>query len=162
MKVLCGIDGYAHSTTAAAAAMNLAKRLGAQLTLYMVNPALPGRGARFYLWSDDHVRKILSEAGRRGRWSGVADVRCASQRARNIADAIVDYADEHEVDYIVVGASDRPAVLKLLSGSVSREVVAKANCPVVVVRRNRDRSDRRHRGGRPEPVVFHDIVPAVA
>src|SRR5215470_14470096 len=119
--------------------MDLAKRLGAQLTLYMVNPALPGRGARLYLWSDDHVRKILSEAGRRGRWLGVADVRCASQRARNIADAIVDYAD--------VGASDRPAVLKLLSGSVSREVVAKANCPVVVVRRNRDRSDRRHRGG---------------
>ena len=162
MRILCGIDGYAPAASAAAAAMDLAKRLDAQLTLYMVNPALPGRGARFYLWSDEHVRKILSEAGRRGRWSGVASVRCASQRANNIADAIVDYADEHEVDYIVIGTSDRPAVLKLIGGSVSREVVAKANCPVVVVRRNRERSDRRHRGGRPEPVVFHDIVPAVA
>ena len=162
MKVLCGIDGYAPSAAAAAAAMDLAKWLGAQLTFYMVNPALPGRGARFYLWSDEHVRKILAEIGRRGRWSGVADVRCASQRANSIAGAIVDYADEHEMDYIVIGTSARPAVLKLLSGSVSREVVAKANCPVVVVHRNRGRSDRRHRGGWPEPVVFHDIVPAVA
>jgi nucleotide-binding universal stress UspA family protein len=162
MRILCGIDGCEPSARAAGVAAELAKRLDALLTLYMVNPAIPGRGARLHLWSDEHVGSTLNEMVRRGRWSGVPNVNSASRRATNVADAIVDYADEHDVDYIVIGASRRPEVLKMLSGSISREVLAKANCPVVIVGRMRGQQPRQTRGGRPEPIVFHDTVHAVA
>ena len=161
-KILCGIDGRDHSARAAGVAAELAKTLNAQLTLYMVNPAIPGRGARLYLWSDEYLRRALDEMKRRATWSGVHAVVCKSRCANDVADAIVDYADRHEVDYIVVGASGRPGILKVLSGSVSREVVAKANCPVIVVRRTRASRDRDTPRGIHEPVVYHDAVVAVA
>ncbi len=161
-KILCGVDGCDHSARAAGVAAELAKKLNAQLTLYMVNPAVPGRGARFYLWSDEFLRETLYEMKRRATWSGALDVRCESRRAVDVADAIVSHADQHEVDYIVVGASGRPGILKILSGSVSREVVAKANCPVIVVRRTRAQRDRDTHRGIPEPVVYRDVMAAVA
>ncbi len=162
MKILCGIDGQAHSARAAGVAAELAKTLNAQLTLYMVNPAVPGRGARLYLWSDEYLLMTLDEMKRRATWAGAPAVACRSRRAGDVADAIVDYADRHEVDYIVVGASGRPGILKVLSGSVSREVVAKANCPVIVVRRTRAPQKRDTNRGIPEPVTYGDVAAAVA
>jgi nucleotide-binding universal stress UspA family protein len=161
-KILCGIDGRDHSARAAGVAAELAKTLNAQLTLYMVNPAIPGRGARLYLWPDEYVRSVLDEMRRRATWSGVPAVVCKSRRADDVADAIVDYADRHEVDYIVVGTSGRPGILKVLSGSVSRGVVAKANCPVIVVRRTRGLQNRDTHRGIPEPVTYGDVAAAVA
>src|SRR5262249_27997474 len=121
-KMLCGIDGQEHSARAAGVAFELAKKLCAELTLYMVNPALPGRGAPLYLWSAECIEKILGEALQRARWSGVLNVKCEDQHAISISDAIVAYSDQHEIDYIIIGASDRPGFVKVLSGSVSREV----------------------------------------
>lgn len=136
-KILCGIDDQAHSARAAAVATELARQLHAELTLCLVNPILPGRAAGFCRWPDEYVEKILDEAACRARWLGLSDVRYASQRAITVADAIVAYADEHDVDYIVVGTSERSRLSKWLAGSVSREVVAKAHCPVLIVRRVR-------------------------
>ena len=161
-KILCGVDGRDPSARAAGVAAELAKKLNAQLTLYMVNPAVPGRGARFYLWSDEFLRETLDKMKRRATWSGAPDVRCESRRAADVAEAIVDHADRHDVDYIVVGASDRPALLKILSGSVSREVIAKATCPVMVVRRTRAQPGSDTHRGIPEPIDYRDEIPAVA
>jgi len=162
MRILCGIDGHEPSVRTAGVAVELAKNLHAELTLYMVNPVIPGRGARLYLWSNEYVGNTLNEMVRRAIWSGAPDVKIASRRAPNIADAIVAHADEHACDYIVLGASRRPAVLRILSGSVSREVLAKANCPVMIVGRTRDQQTRPTHRGRPRPIEFHDTVPAVA
>jgi nucleotide-binding universal stress UspA family protein len=147
-KILCGIDGRDHTARAVTAAVGLAKKLDAELTLYMVNSAcLPGRGPIFYLWPDDYVERTLNEAAFRARWSGLAHVRCESDRTLDIADAIVAYADRQEADYIVLGASGRSELIKLISGSVTRGVTAKANCPVLIVRRTRDqRRDDEDRG----------------
>jgi nucleotide-binding universal stress UspA family protein len=161
-KMLCGIDGQEHSARAAGVAFELAKRLRAEVTLYMVNPALAGRGGPLYLWSAEYIERILDEAVQRARWSGVVNVKCEDQHAISISDAIVAYADQHEVDYIIIGASDRPGFVKVLSGSVSREVAAKANCPVLVVRRVRGQRQRRHDGGILERILSRETVPSVA
>lgn len=55
------------------------------------------------------------------------------------APAIVDYADEHEVDLIVMGTHGRRGVSRLLLGSVAEEVVRHAPCPVLTVRARKDR-----------------------
>jgi nucleotide-binding universal stress UspA family protein len=138
IKILCAIDDQEHSERAAMAAIDLAKRLSAELLFYMVNPSvLPGRGPVVHLWSDDYIESCLDEAVRRARRAGIFDVSTGTRRATNIADAIVAHADEHDIDYIVVGAGDRSRLMKAIGGSVSRDVAAKANCPVLVVRRVR-------------------------
>ena len=49
-------------------------------------------------------------------------------------EAILGYADTHDVDVIVVGSRGQGAVAATLLGSVSRAVLREARRPVVVVR----------------------------
>jgi nucleotide-binding universal stress UspA family protein len=48
-------------------------------------------------------------------------------------DAIVDRADEYDIDLVVMGTHGRRGMERLLSGSVSEEVVRRAPCPVFTV-----------------------------
>lgn len=48
------------------------------------------------------------------------------------ADTILDYADNHDARYIVVGPRKKSPTGKALFGSVSQTVLLNANCPVVV------------------------------
>lgn len=50
------------------------------------------------------------------------------------AKTIVRYADEHEVDEIVIGSHGRDGVARVLLGSVAESVVRRAPVPVTVVR----------------------------
>jgi len=50
------------------------------------------------------------------------------------ADAIVSYADEHDVDLVVAGTHGRRGLRRLFIGSVAEEVLRRAPCPVLTVR----------------------------
>ena len=51
-----------------------------------------------------------------------------------VASAIVEYADGHAFDLIVMGTHGRTGVAHLLLGSVAERVVRTATCPVLTVR----------------------------
>lgn len=55
-------------------------------------------------------------------------------RVGSPAEAIVAYADENEIDGIVVGSYGRGGAMKLQLGSVAELVVRRASVPVTVVR----------------------------
>jgi nucleotide-binding universal stress UspA family protein len=137
MKILCAIDGKDYSLRAAPVAADLAKRLNAELTICMVNPLMAGRGAPIYVWTEDYIAKTLADATRKATWSGVKAVKSETWRTASVSAAIAEYADQEEIDYIVIGASDRSWITKVLSGSVSLELAQKANCPVLIVHRVR-------------------------
>ena len=50
------------------------------------------------------------------------------------AEAIVSYADEHNVDLVVTGTHGRRGLQRMLIGSVAEEVLRTASCPVLTVR----------------------------
>lgn len=50
------------------------------------------------------------------------------------ARTIVEYADEHDADYVVMGSHGRSGVSRVLLGSVAETVIRRAHCPVLVVR----------------------------
>lgn len=50
------------------------------------------------------------------------------------APAILDYADEHDIDLIVMGTHGRRGMRRMILGSVSEEVVRYASCAVLTVR----------------------------
>ena len=55
-------------------------------------------------------------------------------RAINPANAVLEYAAEHGIDFIVMGTHGRSMVAHLLLGSVTETVVRSAACPVLTVR----------------------------
>lgn len=50
------------------------------------------------------------------------------------ARAVNEYADEHDIDQILIGSHGRTGVSRILLGSVAEAVVRRAHCPVTVVR----------------------------
>jgi nucleotide-binding universal stress UspA family protein len=144
-KILCGIDGSDRSAKAAGVAIDLARRLSAELTFAMVNPRLAARAAILYRWPDPHIAGMLEKAVRKALWRGVASVKSDSWRAESVSDALAEYADRNAFDYIVIGARDRSGWF--LNESVAQELPAKARCPVLIVNHLRDDAPRERSGG---------------
>lgn len=48
--------------------------------------------------------------------------------------AIVDYADQHDVDHVVMGSHGREGVSRILLGSVAEAVMRRSSVPVTIVR----------------------------
>ena len=54
------------------------------------------------------------------------------------ASGILEYADENEIDMVVIGTHGRTGLSQFLLGSVAEKVVRHANCPVLSVADHRD------------------------
>ena len=52
----------------------------------------------------------------------------------SVPDTIIDYAENQNIDLIVVGSRGRSDFKKLLLGSVASTIVTYATCPVLVTK----------------------------
>ena len=52
----------------------------------------------------------------------------------SVAEAILSFAENNEIDLIVMGSHGRSGFKKIVLGSVASGVVTKANCPVMIVK----------------------------
>lgn len=50
------------------------------------------------------------------------------------ADAVVEFARQHEVDLIVMGTHGRTGLSRILMGSIAEAIVRRAECPVLTVK----------------------------
>ena len=137
-KILCGISDQQQSELAAEAAIDLARRLQAKLWFFMANPmVLPGRGPVVYLYSEDHITRYLREALGRANAAGIFEVTCDTRKVSSIAEAIVAYANELAVDYVVIGSDSRPRRMRWFQPSISQSVISLADVPILVVKQKR-------------------------
>lgn len=140
--VLVPVDGSSRS--AAALEYALAEFPDADVTaLTVVDPVAAGYTGSAGLdvtgaapeWSDqahEHAEQVLERASETAAERGrtVDTVQVADRPARGI----VDHAEEHDVDHVVVGSHGRTGVSRILLGSVAETVVRRAPCTVTVVR----------------------------
>lgn len=133
--LLCCVNGSAHARRAVMLAADLAKGLGRSLVFLLVNQTRPASGyPDIRTMTQEEAREILDIAVRYAQTHGVRDVHPALVEARDVAAAILDFAGDRKVDHIVVGTGNPPLIGRLLLGSVSEEVMAKAKCSVTVAR----------------------------
>jgi nucleotide-binding universal stress UspA family protein len=136
-KVLCAVDDTEHSKSAVAMAGQLATATGAELTLLAVNVPIgvPARGGIVaFAWDDADLKRVLDGATAIAKKVGVSNPKTASAKSRDAARSIVVYAEDNDIDHIVVGTGGKGGVARLMLGSVSRDVIARAHCPVTVAR----------------------------
>ena len=156
-KILVPIDGSEESTHAANYAINMAIKYNAELIAihvvsrkllgfeYTPQPQLFGLPA-----TPSSVDKIVEMSKREAEsWLDTIkqqlfyhephkEVKLKTQVIiaikPSIVGEIVDYAQQENIDLIVVGTRGRSGFKKLLLGSVALGVVTYANCPVMVTK----------------------------
>jgi nucleotide-binding universal stress UspA family protein len=134
-KILCAIDGTDHGKVAVETAADLARMTGAKLEIAMVNAMVGGvRGPSILAHDETEVDKVVSDAASVAKKKGAKDVSATVLKARDVAMALVRYADENGVDHIVTGTGGKGSITRFVLGSVASDVVNRAHCPVTVAR----------------------------
>lgn len=122
-------------------ALALAGRHGASLVLLHV-VEIPGVSIP-YLREDYYVEEKQRALGQMSLQLAKHDTRGLTIEtvvlpgpvATPAAPAILEYAREHGIDFIVMGTHGRRGLRRRVMGSVAEEVVREATCPVLTVRR---------------------------
>jgi nucleotide-binding universal stress UspA family protein len=82
--------------------------------------------------SEEAGRRILDEAV---QWATEAGVQCDTEIAwGRVPEVICRVAHERECDLIVVGSRGLTGFKRLMLGSISNAVAAKAPCPVLIIK----------------------------
>ncbi|MGA9171252.1 MAG: universal stress protein [Nitrososphaeraceae archaeon] len=145
-KVLAAIDGSQSSMDAAAYAAAMARKNNAQLIVLHILFSPLGYEYSSGKFGDEtipsSVKQIFGAAKNEAeQWFNKIKERTGEVirtevivTDTSVAGAIIRYAEEHNVDLIVVGTRGRSAFTKLLLGSVASAVVTYAHCPVLLIR----------------------------
>jgi nucleotide-binding universal stress UspA family protein len=134
-KILCAIDDTDHAKNAVADAAELSSKFAAPLTICTVNALQGGlRGPPIYLHDDGDVKKILMEAHSLAEQHGAKKISEVELRGRDIAMAIIQYAEQNGFDHIVAGAGHRRGLSRLALGSVAEDLTHRAHCSVTIAR----------------------------
>ena len=124
MKILVGLDGSDYSTWALMEAISIAKKFSGHITVITVYK----RGSKDSATKTQLKAKQLLEEEK-------LDSRLSSILGSNPSRALVDAAENEKFDLIVVGSRGLGSAASFILGSVSKQVVLKANCDVLVVKK---------------------------
>ena len=154
-KILVAIDGSDHSMKAAEYAIDIARDNKAQLiALTVLDISKITYAASAFIASPmygldklernrkeaqewlDKVGKLASQKSNDNNNDNNSDIQFKSQieESMSVAGIIVDYAENQNIDLIVVGSRGRSGFTKLLLGSVASTIVTYATCPVMVTK----------------------------
>ena len=148
-KILVGIDGSDKSVEAADYSISIAKNTNAQLIILNVLETEPWYyGKNAYEWASPDelnkvyekekakIQKILDNVQEKAKTVGIESKTkiLMIPRTEGTVKPILKYAEDEEIDLIVVGTRGRTGIKKMLLGSVASGVVTYAHCPVIVVK----------------------------
>ncbi|MFT4882555.1 MAG: nucleotide-binding universal stress UspA family protein, partial [Natronomonas sp.] len=137
MSILVPIDGSPPSQAALEHAFEQFST-DTIIALYVMDPVDgttawgPGTGDDWLEAAEERAETVLAGAEDAAADAGV-DVTTESIVGRP-ARAIVEYAEEHDTDHIVVGSHGRDGISRVLLGSVAETVVRRSPVPVTVIR----------------------------
>lgn len=149
-KILVAIDGSHISFDAADYAIMLAKQHNSQLILlHVLHPVEYYSSLQFFEVQQPQDSSVLIEQAKKEANKWFDDIKKKIREntfekpikiettiivSTTTVDSILDYAEDKEVDLIVIGTRGRSRIKKLLLGSTASGVVTYSSCPVTVVK----------------------------
>ena len=130
MKIMVGLDGSNSSKEALRLAKEHAKTFNAKVELVTSMERGTEAQQKEILQTENNMeneKKLLEDDG----------ISCDTHlliQGMTPGEDLVDFAEENEVDEIVIGVRRRSKVGKLVFGSTAQYVILSANCPVVTVK----------------------------
>jgi nucleotide-binding universal stress UspA family protein len=148
-KILVAIDGSQPSIDAADYAIEMAKKNNNSqlIALTVLDTSTPRRLSSSFITAPTYGLKELEEERKRAqKWfesisNKVQEIEKNIQYKAEIIEGsisvegtIVDYAENENIDLIVIGTRGRSGFKRMLLGSVASKVVTYATCPVLVIK----------------------------
>lgn len=146
-RILVAIDGSNPSFKASNYAIDLAKRYNTELiVLFILSPVPYSQFVYDNIGSTKEIETIEKEKAQQGAQKEVDKVKQKAREKKvslktellvkytSVTREIVKYAQEMNVDMIVIGSRGLTGFKKLLLGSVASGVVTYSHCPVLVVK----------------------------
>jgi len=124
MKILVGVDGSDYSTWALMEAISIAKKFSGHVKIVTV----------YKQGNKDEATKTQIKAKQLLEEEKI-DSSISAILGSNSSRALVDMAENENFDLIVVGSRGLGSAAAFLLGSVSKQVVSKASCNVLVVKK---------------------------
>jgi nucleotide-binding universal stress UspA family protein len=146
-KIMVGIDGSKESVKAADYAIAIAKRHNAELIAINVltsdigyaysspgveSPSLTIR--EIILLAQDEVKKWFDDIKEKANKNDIQFRSEIIMAKKSTVSSMLDYAEEQNINLIVVGTRGHSGIKKMLLGSVASRLVTYAACPVLVVK----------------------------
>lgn len=132
-KILVAVDGSVTSSSAAENAIDLAEKFGADLTaLYIVPPNI--RISEIFDLAKQNGQKIVDEVKNAESAKKLNVQTEVLWDVGSVTKAIVEYAEENNVNLIVLGTRGISGIKQMLLGSTASGVVTYSHCPVIVVK----------------------------
>src|SRR5690348_7501262 len=162
-RILCPMDFSEFSARSYAYAHSLADHFEATLFLeHVVQPlsmaypfyAFPDTLGQVYAKLFQDAEKHLKEVVQNYAWNGIQPE--LAVREGFPTDAILTFAQTQAVDLIVMGTHGRRGFDRIAMGSVTEQVLRKARCPVLVIRK--PAHDFVDPARKPEPVRLKKIL----
>jgi len=110
--------------------------------LHVINPAeagystqssVPSFSEEWYEQKQANAEELFDELAAVAEEAGIGDVERSLEVGRPTK-TIVEYAEENDIDQIVMGSHGRSGMSRILLGSVAETVVRRATVPVTVIR----------------------------
>ena len=147
-RILVAVDGSKPSIDASAHAIDMAKRLDAELTaIYVVSPdirynyledtitpRLPGALKDIMMITMQRGGKHVGKVKQKAMEKNVSVKTDVIIGISSIVKEIVEYAEKNKIEMIVIGSRGISGIKKMLLGSVASGVVTYAHCPVLVMK----------------------------
>lgn len=129
MKIMVAYDGSEIAHRALLVAQKRARNLQAELHIFTALGNGKNDAAQ-----NSRLQILLNNFEQLCKDSDIACTVETSTQALSVAEDIVRYARDHQIDEIVIGLRRRSQLGKLLFGSTSRQVILNAPCPVLSVK----------------------------
>ena len=130
MKILVGYDGTNSAKEALNLAQSHAKAFGASVSVVTSMHKGTESGRKEIEQAERGLEQAKSSLE-------AADINCDTHlliRGLSAGEDLVEFANENQIEEIIVGVKRRSKVGKLLMGSTAQYVILQANCPVVTVK----------------------------
>lgn len=141
-SILIPVDGSDYSNKAIEAGKEIAKAFDSKVTILNVITAelslVAGRGNFMYIpvlpdEFPDYSAEILAEAKK--RFEGMSNRVETVSKQGNVADLIIEYAHENDIDLVIMGSHGLGALKnRLMTGSVTTRVLHHIDRPVLVIK----------------------------